>query len=93
MSGHRCRHQVITFGEAVQFKFSTAKNKRHKAEVEWNNGVSVGVECKSGEYLVIHAEGLFKCNRIMKRPLEHAFDPNCIEYVTVGIDEYVNAGA
>ena len=93
MSGHRCRHQVIAFGEAVQFKFTTDKNKRHKAEVEWNDGVFVGVECKSGEYLVINAEGLFKCNRVMKRPIENAFDPNCIEYATVGIDEYVSAGA
>lgn len=48
MTKHRCNHQAIAFGEKVQFKLATDKNKRHKGQVfDWKQGVIVGIITRS----------------------------------------------
>ena len=93
MTGHKCKVQAIAFGEAVQFMCTVDKGDRHKAESEWASGIFVGTISSSNAFLVVNEDGLFQCSRIQKRPDGNNYDPDCLENITTGIDDYVNKGA
>ena len=43
--------------------------------------------------LIGTAEAVFKCNTIKPRVAESAYDPGCIDYITVAYNDFVLAGA
>ena len=39
------------------------------------------------------AEGAFKCSTIKTMPIDSAYDPSCIDYITTSYDDYILKGA
>ena len=70
-----------------------AKPIPDKFDGDWRDGLFLGVIWKSGEYVVGAAEGVFKCSTIKTRPIENAYDPSCIDYITTSYDDYILKGA
>ena len=64
-----------------------------KLDGYWCDGIFLGVIWKSGEYAVGTAEGVFECSTIKSRPVENAYDPNCIDFITTSCGDYILKGA
>ena len=93
ITGHKNRHQVIGFAEAVDFILEPSKQHIHKADSRLMNGIFLGYEWRTTEYIVGTAEGVFKCRTIRRQAEEVAYDPECMDYLTIPYDEYVLKGA
>ena len=70
-----------------------AKPNPDKLDGDWRDGIILGVIWKSGENMVGTAEGVFKCRAIKTRPIDNAYDSNCIDYITTSYDDYILKGA
>ena len=93
ITGHKNRHQVIGFAEAVDFILEPSKQHIHKADSRLMKGIFLGYEWRTTEYIVGTAEGVFKCRTIRRRAEEVAYDPECMDYLSIPYDEYVLKGA
>ena len=60
VTGHKCKHLVIPFGEKVLFRLAPEKAGRDKIETEWCKGVFVGVITRTTEFVVVNKEGIYK---------------------------------
>ena len=69
------------------------KTVRDKLNGDFRDGIFLGVIWRTTEYLIGTAEGVFKCNTIKPRVAESAYDPGCIDYITVTYNDFVLAGA
>ena len=65
----------------------------HKGDSRVMNGIFLGYEWRSTEYLVANSEGIFKCRTVRRNPEEIAYDADCTEYLKIASDEYVLKGA
>ena len=93
ITGHKCRHQVIGFAEAVDFILEPDKRNMHKGDSRVMKGIFLGYEWRTTEYLVGNAEGMFKCRTVGRRAEEAGYDPECGGYLKIPYDEYVMKGA
>ena len=93
ITGHKCRHQVIGFAESVDFILETNKNNIHKADSRVMNGIFLGYEWRSTEYIVGTADGIFKCRTVRRKAEEIAYDVNCFDFLKIPYDDYVLKGA
>ena len=42
---------------------------------------------------MVRPKEFFKCSTTKTRPIENAYDPNCIDYITTSYDDYILKGA
>ena len=91
MTGHKCNHLVVGFGEKVWYKL--AKSTKHDFETDWNEGYFVGIITHTTEYLVINKAGVFKCPTIRRLPDDVAYDAAILDDVTITYAEYFKGGA
>ena len=61
ITGHKCRHIGVGFGECVNFMLETDKGNRHKADSELMSGVFLGYVWRTTEYIVGTKDGIVKC--------------------------------
>ena len=69
------------------------KNSRDKLNGHLREGAFLGVIWRNTEYINGTDEGIFKCATIKDRPEESAYNPKCLDYITVPYDQYVLDGA
>ena len=93
MTGHRCKHFVVAFGEKVAFKMNSLKTGHDKAETTWSEGYFLGVISRTTEYLIGTADGVIKCAHLKRLPKERAYDPACLDEVKCTVYEYIKDGA
>ena len=93
ITGHKCRHQVMGFAEAVDLILEPFKGIVHKAGTRFKKGIVLGYEWRTTEYLVGTDEGIFKCRRVRRRVEEVSYDSNLVDFLTIPYDEYVLKGA
>ena len=89
ITGHKCRHIGVGFGECVNFMLETDQWNRHKADSELMSGVFLGYVWRTTEYIVGTKDGIFKCRTVRRKNVENAYDPNCVEYLTTSYNDYV----
>ena len=90
---HERRHQVFGCWEHVLWQLTPDKNSRDKLNGDFREGIVLGVIWRTTEYIIGTDEGSFKCATVKARPEERAYDPKCIDYITVPYDQYILEGA
>ena len=93
ITGHKCRHQVMGFAEAVDFILEPVKGIVHKAVTRVKKGIFLGYKWRTTEYLVGTDEGIYKCRTVRRRAEEVSYDSNCVDFLTIPYDEYILKGA
>ena len=93
ITGHKCRHFVLGFGETVGFICETDKGNQHKADSRVGVGVFLGYVWRTTEYLIGTKDGIVRCRTIKRRAEEVSYDGECFEYLKINYDEYILKGA
>ena len=86
---HECGHQVFGFWEHVLWQLTPDKNSRGARNGDFGQGTFLGVICRTAEYIIGTDEGIFNCGTAKARSEESAYDPKCIDYITVPHDQYI----
>ena len=66
MTGHRCNHLIIGFGEKIWFKL--AKGDKHDYDTDWDEGYFLGVVTHTTKMQVGNAEGIYQCTTVRRLP-------------------------
>ena len=93
MIGHRVRHKVFALGDRIFFKSATDPGHRNKLDGEWLCGLFAGVASRSGEYLVIVGDQIFKAPIARALLEKQAYDGKVVQEMRASYFEYVRAGA
>ena len=93
ITGHKCRHQVVGFAEAVDFILETDKKNVHKADSRVMKGIFLGYEWRSTEYIIGAEDGIYKCRTIKRKAEEVSYDEKCLDFLKIPYDEYIMKGA
>ena len=93
ITGHKCRHFVIGFGETVDYILETEKGRQFKADSRVGTGVFLGYIWRSTEYLIGTKDGIFRCRTIKRKAEEVSYSSDCFGFVKIKYDEYIMKGA
>ena len=91
MTGHRCKHLVIGFGEKVWFRL--ARGDKHDFDTDWDEGYFLGVITHTTDLLIGNSAGVFKCATVRRLPEAQAYDPKILDDINVTYSEYCKNGA
>ena len=67
ITGHRCKHDVVGFGEVVDYILETDKNVRYKADSRVGKGIFLGYCWRSTEYLVGTKDAVYRCRTVRRK--------------------------
>ena len=84
---------LCSFDESIDFILEPDKTRMHKGDSRLMRCIFLGHEWRSTEYLVGNADSIFKCRTVRRRAAEVAYDPGCVDFLTIPYDEYVLRGA
>ena len=93
ITGHKCRQVAIGFAEIVDYILEPSKAHMHKADTRVMQGVFLGYEWRTTEYIIGTVDGIFKCRTVRRRAEQIAYDPECMNYINVSYDDYTLEGA
>ena len=93
ITGHKCRHFVIGFGETIDYILETEKGKQFKADSRVGTGVFLGYVWRTAEYLVGTTYGILRCRTVKRKAEETSYDNSCFEFLNASYDEYILKGA
>ena len=95
MAGHRCKHPPLEFGEVVFFRVAPDKTGRHKADEYWHEGVFLGVETDTTEFLVTTGAQVYTCahQHVRRVTAETAYGVDYLEKIKVDFYDYLIKGA
>ena len=93
MTGHRCKHLVIGFGEKVWFRLAKDSKDKHDYDSDWDEGYFLGVITHTTEMLIGNSSGIFKCTTVRRLPEDQSYDPKLLEEIKVSYHEYCKNGA
>ena len=93
ITGHRCKHQIVSFGERVHFKYAMDKNKRNKSESYWEIGYFLGIKESTTEYLVSIDGSICSSATIRRMTDQEAYSEQCIESVKINYWNFISDGA
>lgn len=93
MTGHKCKHKWVPFGELVNFKIEQDKTNKRVMESNWGMGIFVGVISRSTEYLVMNKDIIFKASDNTRVTEGEAHRPDIIDELKVTVEDYVSEGA
>ena len=95
MTGHRCKHPMLGIGEVVAFRIVVDKTRRHKADGDWREGVFLGIDTRSTQFLVGTKGGLFKTSyhEVKRLTKEKAYQATYLDEITTTVEEYILKGA
>ena len=91
MTGHRCKHLIVGFGEKVWFKL--ARGDKHDFDTDWDEGYFLGVITHTTEFLIGNKAGIFKCITVRRLPDAQMYDPQILDDIKVTYAEYCKQGA
>ena len=57
ITSHSCKVAQVGFAETVDFKLETDKNNRQKADSEFHEGIFLGYDWRTTEYLLYSTAG------------------------------------
>ena len=93
MTGHRCKHLVIGFGEKVWFRLAKDSKDKHDYDSDWDEGYFLGVITHTTEMLIGNSSGISKCTTVRRLPEDQSYDPKLLEEIKVSYHEYCKNGA
>ena len=77
LKGKKASLPGLQFGERVLWKTNVVpKDRKHKMDSNWQDGVYLGQGTVSGEYLVGAKEGVFRPRTVQKVPVEKRWVDN-----------------
>ena len=79
ITGHKCNHFVVGFGEVVDYILETDKAHVHKADSRVGSGIFLGYMWRSSEYLIGTENAVFQCRIVRRRADEVAYDPKRVD--------------
>ena len=93
LTGHKVRHKIAGFGEYVHFKLATDEAHRNKFDGEWMDGYFAGVITRSGEYIIIKGQSVYKCPTMRRRSEGNAYDFKVLDDMLASYFDYIKKGA
>ena len=93
ITGHKCRQVAIGFAEIIDYILEPFKAHMHKSDTRVMQGVFLGYEWGTTEYIIGTVDGIFKCRTARRRAEQIAYDPECMNYINVTYDDYTLEGA
>lgn len=93
MTGHRCSHKAVGFGQKVQFMTTPDKSKNNKFEGNWSVCYFIGVQNRSGERLIVKENGLYRCKTIRAMTHDQSYSDELMQMDVVTVDAYLREGA
>ena len=69
------------------------KTDRDKLDSGFQDGIFLGVVWRGGEFLIGTPDGVFNTQTVKARPVETAYDPSCVDFITTRYNSYVLEGA
>ena len=92
ITGRKCRHVVLGFGETVDYILETEKGKQFKADSRVGVGVFLGYVRRTAEYLAGTKDEIFRCRTIKRRAEGICYDASCYDLLKVSYDDYIMKG-
>ena len=90
---NKCRHDITSFAEVVDYILETDKTKRFKADSRVGKGIFLGYTWRFTEYVVGTKDCVCKYHTIRRRAEELAYDPDCMDYLKVTYSDFFFRGA
>ena len=88
ITGHRCKHIVVGFGERVDFQHTVVHKSGYRKDV----GIFVGMMERSNSFLVANSEGVYASSHVMRQTGDQSYDAGMLAQVGVSIYEYLQGG-
>ena len=95
MTGHRCKHPILGVGEVVIFRSVVDKGNRHNADADWQQGVFLGFDTKSTQFIVGTKARLLKTSyhQVKRLTTENAYSGKVMDEVKATVFDYLLKGA
>ena len=88
MTGHRCKHAVVGFGEKVFFQHTEARKDDYRKDV----GVFLGVGDRDSTYLVGTKDGVYASPQVIRMVDDDSYDVDLLRQIEVRYYDYINDG-